>query len=190
LIITGRYYYRPDDGLLPPPFIPLLLFTDAFMRKYALLASLLLAGCATSPQDCDLHAQDPSFLTKLSCTTSGGYRQKVDQQEQQVLQSQRDNKIAHQELADTQSRVQDSSQKLAAEQARVTAMRSDLTQTLNKLQASKVKNKQSQQEIQKLKELQVQAQQANSTSDVTALEQKIAEAKTRIAELEQANTLN
>lgn len=160
------------------------------MRKYALLASLLLAGCATSPQDCDLHAQDPSFLTKLSCTTSGGYRQKVDEQERQVLQSQRDNKIAHQDLADTQNRAQASSQQLADEQARVTAMRSDLEKTLKKLQSSKVKNKQSQQEIKKLKELQVQAQQTNGATEIAALEKKIAEAKKTAEALEQANALH
>lgn len=102
------------------------------MRKYVLLASLILAGCASSPQDCDLHAQDPSFITKLSCATSGGYRQKVDEQERQVLQSQRDNKIAQQDLADTQRRELASSQKLADEQARLTAAQSDLAQTLKK----------------------------------------------------------
>ena len=64
------------------------------MRKYALLAALVLTGCTTSPQDCDLHAQDPSFITKLSCATSGGYRQPVDQKEQQVRLSQYQNESA------------------------------------------------------------------------------------------------
>lgn len=159
------------------------------MKKYVLLASLLLAGCATSPQDCDLHAQDPSFITKLSCTTSGGYRQKVDAQEHQVLQSQRDNKIAQQNLADTQIRAQASGQKLADEQTRLAAAQSDLAQTLNKLQSSKVNNKQRKQEINQLQALQRQAQQANSASEITAIEKKIAEAKKRIAALEQANAL-
>lgn len=159
------------------------------MRKYALLASLLLVGCATSPQDCDLHAQDPSFITKLSCATSGGYRQKVDDQERQVLQSQRDNKIAQQDLADTQKREQDSSLKLADEQARLTAAQSDLAQTLKKLQSSKVNNKQRQKEIKQLQELQRQSEQANSASEIAVIEQKIAEAKNRIAALEKANAL-
>lgn len=159
------------------------------MRKYVLLSSLLLAGCATSPQDCDLHAQDPSFITKLSCTTSGGYRQKVDAQEREVLQSQRDNKIAQQNLADTQIRAQASGQKLADEQTRLAAAQSDLAQTLKKLQSGKVNNKQRQQEITQLKALQRQAQQANSVSEITTIEKKIAEAKKRIAALEQANAL-
>ncbi|OVZ90178.1 hypothetical protein [Yersinia alsatica] len=159
------------------------------MKKYALLASLLLAGCTTSSQDCDLHAQDPSFITKLSCTTSGGYRQKVDEQEHQVLQSQRDNKIAQQDLTETQRREQASSQKLADEQARLTTAQSDLAQTLKKLQSSKVNNKQRQQEIKQLQELQRQSQQASSASEIAIIEKKIAEAKKTAAALEQANAL-
>jgi len=159
------------------------------MRRYLLLAPLILTGCATSPQECDLHAQNPSFITKLSCTTSGGYRQKVDDQERLVLQSQRDNKIAQQNLADTHIREQASSQKLADEQARLMAVRSDLAQTLKKLKSGKASNQQRQQEIQRLEQLQRESQQATSASEVAVMEKKIAEAKDRIAELEQANAL-
>jgi hypothetical protein len=162
---------------------------DAFMRIYVLLASLLLAGCATSPQDCDLHDQDPSFITKLSCTTSGGYRQKVDEQERLVLQSQRDNNIAQQNLADTQIREQASSQKLANEKARLKTARSDLAQTLKKLKSGNINNQQRQQEIAQLQALQRQSQQANSASEIAVVEKKIAEAKERVAALEQANSL-
>lgn len=31
------------------------------------LAGLLLAGCATAPQNCNVHAKDESLLTKLGC---------------------------------------------------------------------------------------------------------------------------
>ena len=54
------------------------LMMDYLMRKYALLAALV-PWVVLRPLDCDLHAQDPSFITKLSCATSGGYRQQVDQ---------------------------------------------------------------------------------------------------------------
>jgi len=159
------------------------------MRKCLLLAPLILAGCATSPQECDLHAQNPSFITKLSCTTSGGYRQKVDDQERQVLQSQRENKIAQQNLTDTHIRVQASSQKLADEQARFKAAQSDLAQTLKKLKSGKAINQQRQHEIQRLEQLWKESQKATSASEVAVMEKKIAEAKDRIAVLEQANAL-
>lgn len=159
------------------------------MRKYALLAALVLTGCTTSPQDCDLHAQDPSFITKLSCATSGGYRQQVDQKEQQVRLSQYQNESARQQQDYTQNRQQTLNQKLADEQARLNAVRSDLSQTLAKLKSSKIQSRERQQEIAKLQELQRQLQTATSASEISAIEKKVAEAKHKIKVLEEANTL-
>ena len=159
------------------------------MRKYALLAALVLTGCTTSPQDCDLHAQDPSFITKLSCATSGGYRQQVDQKEQQVRLSQYQNESARQQQDYTQNRQQTLNQKLADEQARLNAVRSDLSKTLVKLKSSKIQSRERQQEIAKLQELQRQSQTATSASEISAIEKKVAEAKHKIKVLEEANTL-
>ena len=159
------------------------------MRKYALLAALVLTGCTTSPQDCDLHAQDPSFITKLSCATSGGYRQQVDQKEQQVRLSQYQNESARQQQDYTKNRQQTLNQKLADEQARLNAVRSDLSQTLAKLKSSKIQSRERQQEIAKLQELQRQSQTATSASEISAIEKKVAEAKHKIKVLEEANTL-
>ena len=159
------------------------------MRKYALLAALVLTGCTTSPQDCDLHAQDPSFITKLSCATSGGYRQQVDQKEQQVRRSQYQNESARRQQDYTQYRQQTLNQKLADEQARLNAVRSDLSQTLAKLKSSKIQSRERQQEIAKLQELQRQSQTATSASEISAIEKKVAEAKHKIKVLEEANTL-
>ena len=159
------------------------------MRKYALLAALVLTGCTTSPQDCDLHAQDPSFITKLSCATSGGYRQQVDQKEQQVRLSQYQNESARQQQDYTQNRQQTLNQKLADEQARLNAVRSDLSQTLAKLKSSKIQSRERQQEIAKLQELQRQSHTATSASEISAIEKKVAEAKHKIKVLEEANTL-
>lgn len=159
------------------------------MRKHALLAALVLTGCTTSPQDCDLHAQDPSFITKLSCATSGGYRQQVDQKEQQVRLSQYQNESAKQQQGYTENRQQTLNQKLADEQARLNAVRSDLSQTLAKLKSSKIQSSERQQEIAKLQDLQRQSQTANSASEISAIEEKVAEAKQKIKILEEANTL-
>lgn len=159
------------------------------MRKYLLLATIVLTGCTTSPQDCDLHAQDPSFITKLSCATSGGYRQQVDQKEQQVRLSQYENVSAKQQQAYTQNRQQNVNQKLADEQARLNAVRSDLSQTLALLKSSKIKSSERQKEIQQLQDLQRQSQHANGASEIAAIEKKVAEAKKKIKVLEEANTL-
>lgn len=162
---------------------------DNLMRKYILLTSIVLTGCVTSPQECDLHAQDPSFITKLSCATSGGYRQQVDQKEQQVRLSQYENESAKQQQAYTQNRQQNVNQKLADEQARLNAVRSDLSQTLAQLKSSKIKSSERQKEIQQLQDLQRQSQRASDASEIAAIEKKVAEAKQKIKVLEEANTL-
>lgn len=160
------------------------------MRKFVLLASIVLTGCATSPQDCDLHAQDPSFITKLSCATSGGYRQQVDQQEQQVRLSQYKNESAKQQQAYTQNRQQNVNQQVTDEKARLNAARTDLSQTLAQLKTSKIKSSERQQEITRLQDLQRQSQRANSASEISEIEKKIAQARQRIKVLEEANTLH
>lgn len=160
------------------------------MKRYLLITLLLLSGCATSPQECDLHAQDPSFLTKLSCTTSGGYRQRVNEQEQQVLHTQQENELAKQELANTQGRQQASSQQLVTEQAKLSAVQSDLARTLKQLNSRKLKNKQSLQELKHLQSLQQQLQRASSDSEIAAIQRKVDEAKKKVEALEKANTLN
>ena len=159
------------------------------MRKYLLLATIVLTGCTTSSQDCDLHAQDPSFITKLSCATSGGYRQQVDKKEQQVRLSQYENESAKQQQAYTQNRQQNVNQKLADEQARLNAVRSDLSQTLAQLKSSKIKSSERQKEIQQLQDLQRQSQHASGASEIAAIEKKVAEDKQKIKVLEEANTL-
>ncbi len=160
------------------------------MRKFVLLASIVLTGCATSPQDCDLHAQDPSFITKLSCATSGGYRQQVDQQEQQVRLSQYKNESAKQQQAYTQNRQQNVNQQVTDEKARLNAARTDLSQTLAQLKTSKIKSSERQQEITRLQDLQRQSQRANSASEISEIEKKIAQARQRIKVLEEANTIH
>ncbi|WP_231292184.1 hypothetical protein [Edwardsiella ictaluri] len=142
-----------------------------------------------SAHDCDLHAQDPSFITKLGCATSGGYRQQVVQKEQQVRLSQYENESAKQQQAYTQNRQQNLNKKLADEQARLSAVRSDLSRTLVLLKSSKIQSRERQQAILKLQDLQQQSQGASSAADITAIEKKVAQAKQKIQILEEANTL-
>lgn len=159
------------------------------MRKYLLLTAIVLTGCATSPQDCDLHTQDPSFITKLSCATSGGYRQQVDQKEQQVRLSQYKNESAKQQQAYAQNREQNVNQQVADEQARLNAVRSDLSKTLAELKSSKIQSTDQQREIKQLQDLQRQSQHASSANEIAEIEKKVAEAKQKIKVLEEANTL-
>lgn len=159
------------------------------MKKFILLTSIVLSGCATSARDCDLHAQDPSFITKLSCATSGGYRQQIDNKEQEVRLSQYENNSAKQQQAYIENRQINLRKKLKNEQTQLNAVRSDLSQVLAQLKSSKTQSSEQQREIRRLQDLQKQSLNASNASEITEIEQKVAEAKQRVKLLEDANTL-
>jgi len=159
------------------------------MKKTFVMLSLLLAGCSTSSKNCDVNEKDPSFLTKLTCVSSGGYRANIDKQEQQVIASQRENALAKQNLTTTTQQANQSRQQLTDEKARLSAVRNDLSATLNQLHSQKTKSKASRQAIAKLQQLQNQANSDDmSSADVAALQKKITEAKQKVSALQQANT--
>ena len=86
-------------------------------RAVYLSCLLVLTGCATTPADCDPSNRSASLLTKMSCDSSGGYRQKVNDQEQQLQRNQELNALSHQILTDMESRKLRSNTTLAQEQA-------------------------------------------------------------------------
>ncbi|QGX92029.1 hypothetical protein EFZ10_10550 [Tatumella sp. TA1] len=159
------------------------------MKKTFVMLSLLVAGCSTSPQNCDVNEKDPSFLTKLTCVSSGGYRANIDKQEQQVIASQRENALAKQNLTTTTQQANQSRQQLTDEKTRLSAVRNDLSATLNQLHRQKTKSKASRQAIAELQQLQKQANSGDmSSAEVTALQKKITDAKQKVSALQQANT--
>lgn len=61
------------------------------LHTLALIATVALAGCATTPQQCNPHDRQASLLTKMSCDSSGAYREVVVQREQDVVLAQQEN---------------------------------------------------------------------------------------------------
>ncbi|MCU7986836.1 hypothetical protein [Shewanella sp. SW24] len=103
------------------------------LRAVYLSSLLVLSGCATTPADCDPANRSASLLTKMSCDSSGGYRQKIDNQEQQLKQNQELNTLSHQILAAMESRKQRSNITLAQEQADQQALKTSLSQLVAQL---------------------------------------------------------
>ena len=99
-------------------------------RAVYLSSLLVLTGCATTPADCDPSNRSASLLTKMSCDSSGGYRQKVNDQEQR---NQELNALSHQILTDMESRKLRSNTTLAQEQADQQALKASLSQLVAQL---------------------------------------------------------
>lgn len=102
-------------------------------RAVYLSSLLVLTGCATTSADCDPSNRSASLFTKMSCDSSGGYRQKVNDQEQQLQRNQELNALSHQILTDMESRKLRSNTTLAQEQADQQALKASLSQLVAQL---------------------------------------------------------
>ncbi|EJC61467.1 hypothetical protein MJ863_13090 [Alcaligenes ammonioxydans] len=108
-----------------------------FLRWSPVAASLVLAGCATTMSECDPSDQNAGFLTKISCDTSGAYRQHIDTREQSLLSAQQANALFHQVYKDIQAQQSLSNASLARQRQAQTALNRSMGQLLRSLQASK-----------------------------------------------------
>lgn len=75
------------------------------MNKALIVAGsiMMLAGCATTAEQCDPYNRDASLVAKLSCDTSGAYRTQVEQREQQVRLDQEENALFRQVYMDIEA---------------------------------------------------------------------------------------
>ncbi len=110
-----------------------------FLRWTPLAASILLAGCATTMSECDPSDTEAGFFTKISCDTSGAYRQHIDAREQSLLSSQEANALFHQVYKDIQTQQSLSKASLAQQRQAQTALNRSMGQLVRSLQASKGK---------------------------------------------------
>lgn len=110
-----------------------------FLRWTPLAASLLLAGCATTTSQCDPSDADAGFFTKISCDTSGAYRQHIDEREQSLLSSQQANALFHQVYKDIQAQQVQTKASLAQQRQAQTELNRSMGQLIRSLQTSKGK---------------------------------------------------
>ncbi|WP_341666990.1 hypothetical protein [Alcaligenes sp. SDU_A2] len=108
-----------------------------FLRWVPLAGSVLLAGCATTMSQCDPSDKDSGFLTKLSCDTSGAYRQHIDQREQMLLSSQEANALFHQVYRDILAQQSQTKASLAQQRRKQVELNRSMGQLIRSLQASK-----------------------------------------------------
>jgi len=106
-----------------------------------------LSGCATTATECDPSNTDASLFAKLSCDTSGGYRQNITINEQQLQRNQEINRLTHQILADTETRKQRSNQTLSQEKADLQSVKDSVGVLIGKLKSSTGNHARLQQQI-------------------------------------------
>ena len=157
-------------------------------RAVYLSSLLVLTGCATTPADCDPANRSASLLTKMSCDSSGGYRQKVNDQEQQLQRNQELNALSHQILTDMENRKKRSNTTLAQEQADQQALKASLSQLVSQLKL-KVSNQAGlQQQITELEQAEQQFTPSSNdnAAQVAARQKEAAILEAKVKELNQS----
>ncbi|BEE16380.1 lipoprotein [Aeromonas enteropelogenes] len=157
-------------------------------RAVYLSSLLVLTGCATTPADCDPANRSASLLTKMSCDSSGAYRQKVNDQEQQLQRNQELNALSHQILIDMESRKQHSNTTLAQEQADQQALKASLSQLVAQLKVKGGKQAGLQRQINALAkaEQQFTPSSNDNAAQVAAKREEAAQLEAKVKELNQS----
>ncbi len=151
------------------------------MIKSIMIASsmLLLAGCATTSQQCDPSNHDVSLMTKLSCDTSGAYRSQVDQREQQVRLDQDENALFQQVYRDIKAQQLAVQEDLNVQREKQQALNDSLQTLLTRLKARTGEELGLQHRLNDLE------QQLNANQVPARDQTEMAEKQTQLAELEQ-----
>ena len=149
-----------------------------------------LAGCATTPEQCDPSNRDASFLTKMSCDASGSYRAGIDQKEQALVSAQEENQMFRQVYADIAQRQAASQQKLSEQKKKQAALNASLGQLLKQLQAKHADNAKVQKELQDLQQALKKSQQSatngGNAAAIAAKQQELATLQNKVALLQKS----
>ena len=149
-----------------------------------------LAGCATTPGQCDPSDRDAGFLTKLSCDTSGAYRATIDQQEQALVSAQEENQMFRQVYDDIAQRQAASQQALSEQKKKQAALNASMSRLLKQLEARHADNAQVQKELQGLQQALHQSQQSatngGNPAAIAAKQKELAALQNRVSTLQKS----
>lgn len=151
------------------------------MNKTLIVAGsmMLLAGCATTPEQCDPYNQDASLVTKLSCDTSGAYRTQVEQREQNVRLDQEENALFRQVYADIRAHQRAVRADLNVQREKQKSLNESLQTLLSRLKDR------TGQELGLQNRLNDLEQQLQATQEPAQDETEVAAKRSQLAELEQ-----
>lgn len=154
-----------------------------FRLLFPAVVVLTLAGCATTPTNCDFVDSDPSLITKMRCDHSGGYSDQIRLREQELLDARAENELFRSVYEEIKTQQQTTRQSLEAQRMQ----HAKLSQTLNNL-LSQLKNRHAsksevQQQIASLeKELSLSS--TGNSADVEARREELKELQRKVSRLQ------
>ena len=162
-------------------------------RIFVATAVILLAGCATTPQDCDPGNRDAGFISKAGCVYGGHYEQRVQERQAILLDEQKANQLFRATYDALQQESSKVATDLAAQQASVERLSSSVKNLLGEIKSKTAGNQQIEQQITavetQLQQLQLGMEAAcASGTAMPALQQRqqVAELQVQVQDLQQA----
>ena len=100
------------------------------MKKISFISILslaLLAGCSTTPEQCDPKNTNIGIMDKISCNYSGNYQARIDQKKQILENEQRANQQFKEIYANIEKQKNDTTLRVKKKQAQQQKLKQDLS---------------------------------------------------------------
>lgn len=108
------------------------------MKKISFISILslaLLAGCSTTPEQCDPKNTNIGIMDKISCNYSGNYQARIDQKKQILENEQRANQQFKEIYANIEKQKNDTTLSVKQKQAQQQKLKQDLNKLTGEIKA-------------------------------------------------------
>lgn len=148
------------------------------LRNTVVLCSLLLlAGCATTPSNCDPSNINASLITKMNCDHSGSYAARVHQRERDLIAAREENAAFRQVYENLQAQQQATQLSLAEQRSHQDQLNSSLDRLLSQLRTRHTDKMDVQQQIEALQQQLETEQKRMQNADPATLQARQQELK-------------
>lgn len=152
---------------------------------FAAVAALMLAGCASTPADCNSANHDASLIAKMQCEHSGGYSAQIRQREQELLDARAENELFHRVYEEISAQQQATRQSLDTQRQRQASLQRSLSSLLTQLKSRHASKGQVQQQIATLEQdLQRSPTSGGSAADIAARQQELKALQQKVSRLQ------
>lgn len=108
------------------------------MKKISFISAfslVLLAGCSTTPEQCDPKNTNIGIMDKISCNYSGNYQVRIDQKKQILENEQRANQQFKEIYANIEKQKNDTTLSVKQKQAQQQKLKQDLSKLTSEIKA-------------------------------------------------------
>ena len=162
-------------------------------RTGAALLVIALAGCATTPQDCDPANREAGLISKAGCVYGGHYQQRVQERQAILLDEQKANQLFRTTFDALQQESALVATDLASQQASLDRMNVSVRALLGEISSKAAGNREIEQQITavetQLQQLQQDIDRARASGHplpVVQQRQQVAELQVRVQDLQES----